>query len=915
MPQTVRPTTSADDLRLFGVRANNLKGFDLSLPLGKLIVVTGVSGSGKSSLVYDVIYAEGQRRFAETFPPSVRQHLPQFDRPNIDRAENVPAAVAVGQFEALGSKRTTVAEAAGLLDLLRPLLAYWSDVVCANCDAPIFHATPARLAERLRENETGQSVAFGFPAPEGFDDGLARSMVAAGFIRAEIDGVMVRLGETTLPKERKTAFVLVDRLTLDGSESQAKRIIDALDTAKRYGGRIGVKLREGWKVFEDALVCPSCGLTLPSPTPATFHPRNPTSQCDECKGSGVVRGLDLSLFIPDRSRSLREGAVAPLAEPANADLRREFLKQAKAAGLDIDAAIADLSPDQFALLERGSTAHEFLGLAGAAERLGGSKKRGALSKYEAERDCTACGGSGLGPGPLAFRFLDWTFADWMRSTITKGRDHLTLGRAVRQNPLAKRLAGRLEALVNVGLGYLEANRLATRLSSGEARRVALAAAIGGDLSETLFVLDEPTAGLHPQDSKSLFAAIRGLVRDGNTALVVEHDLELACNADWVIELGPGAGSAGGRVVFEGDPAALEENEESVAAAYMRFDDAPWIARTPRKPSGWMTLRGATAQNLKSIDVRIPLGVLTAVMGVSGAGKSSLIMECLLPAMRRALGDTAIGVQTWTALEGASGFGEAAAMSSRTDGRSATGNCCTYLKFWDDVRSLFAETLDATSSGLTARDFSFNTGGGRCERCDGAGHLDVDLLFMPTSAIRCPECKGRRYQRRVLDVKLRGRNVAEVLDLTARDAFGFFRNETKIQERLKALIDVGLGYMTLGQPTATYSGGEMQRLKLASYLGRATSRRTLFLFDEPSNGLHPADYDQLLECIEALLAVGHTVVIVEHRPLLAARVDWIVELGPGAGPDGGRLIAQGTPKEIAAKDTPTGRALRPLFEPD
>jgi len=490
---------------------------------------------------------------------------------------------------------------------------------------------------------------------------------------------------------------------------------------------------------------------------------------------------------------------------------------------------------------------------------------------------------------------------------------LTLGHATPPNPLTERLLSRLEALASVGLGYLEGGRAAASLSSGEARRVALAAALGGELSETLFVLDEPTAGLHPTDSKALFATVRGLVRDSNTALVVEHDMEFTRNADWNVELGPGAGSAGGRVVFEGTPTELEENEESLTASYLRLDERPWMSRTPRQPSGWMTLRGAKARNLKQIDVKFPLGVLTAVMGVSGAGKSSLVMESLLPAVRRALGESDVGAPTWSTLEGASSLGEVAAMSSSMEGRSSVGNCCTYLKFWDDVRALFAETLDAKTSGLTAREFSFNTGGGRCERCGGAGYLDVDLLFMPTSTVRCPECKGRRYQKRVLDVKLRGRNVAEVLDLTARDAFGFFRNETKIQERLKALIDVGLGYMTLGQPTATYSGGEMQRLKLASYLGRTTSRRTLFLFDEPSNGLHPADYDQLLECLETLLAVGHSVVIVEHRPLLAARVDWIIELGPGAGPEGGRVVAEGTPKEIAKGNTATGEPLRPLFK--
>jgi excinuclease ABC subunit A len=481
------------------------------------------------------------------------------------------------------------------------------------------------------------------------------------------------------------------------------------------------------------------------------------------------------------------------------------------------------------------------------------------------------------------------------------------------SPLRERLAARLDSLVRVGLGHLQPSRRLETLSTGEARRVSLAAALGGKLAETLFVLDEPTAGLHPVDSEKLLSIVKELVQDGNTAVVVEHDLEFARQADWVLELGPGAGSAGGSVIFEGTPAELEDDEENLTSTYIRLDEQPWTTRKPRKPSGWMTLKGASARNLKNLDVKFPLGLLTAVMGVSGAGKSALVMESLLPALRRNLGETDVGVQRWKSLEGAGEFGEAAAMSSETAGRSSVGNCCTYLKFFDEVRAMFADTLDAKTSGFGVREFSFNAAGGRCERCSGAGFLEVDLLFMPTSAVPCPDCKGTRYQRRVLDVKLRGRNVAEVLDLTVRDAFGFFRNETKIQERLKALIDVGLGYMTLGQPTATYSGGEMQRLKLASHLGRTTSRRTLFLFDEPSNGLHPADYDHLLECFETLLAVGHSVVIVEHRPLLAARTDWIIELGPGAGESGGRIVAEGTPKEFATKDTAAGRAMRRLFD--
>jgi excinuclease ABC subunit A len=418
--EDAQPATNSQ-LTLHGVRVNNLKNFDLSLPLGKLIVVTGVSGSGKSSLAYDVIYAEGQRRFAETFPPNVRQHLPQFDRPDIDRAENIPVAIAVGQFDSAGSKKATVAEAAGLLDLLRPLLAYWSDAVCPNCKTEIFHATPQRLSQHLAEHHRGEAVSIGFPAPPGFDAETAKSFVASGFIRAEFDGVIIRLVDSQVPWEAKSAFILVDRLTLDASEAQTKRLIDAFDLAKRFGVRMAVKLADGWRVFENALVCPSCGLTMPPPMPAFFHRKNPASQCQECEGAGAVSRIDLGLLIPDRSRSLREGAVAPLAEETNADLRREFLKGAKAAGLDIDSAIAGFSAYHAAMLQQGDPPSGFLGLDGVVSRLRSAGRRNPLVKYESEFECEACRGSGLGPGPLAFQFEGRTYAEWLSGAIDQSR--------------------------------------------------------------------------------------------------------------------------------------------------------------------------------------------------------------------------------------------------------------------------------------------------------------------------------------------------------------------------------------------------------------------------------------------------------------------------------------------------------------
>jgi excinuclease ABC subunit A len=461
-----------------------------------------------------------------------------------------------------------------------------------------------------------------------------------------------------------------------------------------------------------------------------------------------------------------------------------------------------------------------------------------------------------------------------------------------------------------GLGYLELDRTLATLSTGEARRVGLSAAFGAGLSRMLYVLDEPTAGLHAEDVTRLIGLLHALRAAGNTVVVVEHDLDVLRAADWVVELGPGAGASGGRITYQGTPAGLA-NAETITAEYLQPEWRPETGAGGSRASGWLRLRKCRTRNLKEIDVAIPLGNLTAVAGVSGAGKSTLVFDTLHPLLLHWLGDGSVGLPP-ALLDPVRGVEEVVAASEIGSLRSSASNAATYLKFFDDVRKLFAETLDAKTNGLTASDFSFNTGGGRCPRCEGAGTLDVDLKFLPGVSTTCPECRGKRYQRRVLAVKLRGRNIAETLELTAKEAFGFFRSEPKILEKLKALGDTGLGYLAIGQPANTLSGGESQRLKLASFLAQQMGRRTTFLFEEPTAGLHPADVTELLECLHGLPRVGHSVVAVENNPYFLAGADHVIELGPGAGKAGGDIVAEGSPAEVAKRDTPTGRMLARWF---
>ncbi|HVJ81871.1 MAG TPA: excinuclease ABC subunit A, partial [Planctomycetia bacterium] len=775
-------------------------------------------------------------------------------------------------------------------------------------------AAPARsasdvaseLADELADLAPEQEAWIGFFSDTGAEPAdWAAGWRARGYVRAEVAGELVRFDDTKKPPANAEAIVVLDRIRSGAQAPSSARMLETVEGAFEHGDA-ALKIAGAWRRRSERARCPKCDWELPPATASMLRWSEAESACPECAGTGERLAIDPLLLVPFPQKSLREGAVAPLGLAGWEQERSRFLKAAAKAGLSIDKAVGEFTAHERELLWNGNAGAELAGVQALVGIL--EAKRGGARKFQRPQPCPTCGGGRLAEGGRTIRLAGLDFPEMLRRPIEESMSALA---SLAGHPFAEAsglpaIRRRLEFLRSTGLGYLELDRALATLSTGEARRVGLAASFGAGLSRMLYVLDEPTAGLHAADVAALVGLLYALRDAGNTVLAVEHDLDVVRAADWVVELGPGAGSAGGEVTFEGTPDELA-GADTITAEFLAPAWRPETGESGSRASGWLRLRNCRTRNLKEIDVAIPTGMLTAVAGVSGAGKSTLVFDTLHLLLLRALGDGTVTPPP-ALLDSVRGVEEVVAASEIGGLRSSASNAATYLKFFDDVRKLFAETLDAKTNGLTASDFSFNTGSGRCPRCEGAGSLDVDLKFLPGVSVTCPECRGKRYQRRVLDVKLRGRNIAETLELSAKEAFGFFRSEPKILEKLKALGDVGLGYLSIGQPANTLSGGESQRLKLASFLSQQAGRRTVFLFEEPTAGLHPADVGDLLECLRGLPRVGHTVVAVENNPYFLAGADHVIELGPGAGKAGGAIVAEGTPSEVAKRDTPTGRML-------
>ncbi|HVU86753.1 MAG TPA: excinuclease ABC subunit UvrA [Pirellulales bacterium] len=973
-------------ISLRGVEVHNLQGIDLDLPHRKLIVFCGVSGSGKSSLAFDTIYAEGQRRYIESFSAYTRQFLERLEKPAAQRIDGISPAIAVAASNTARSSRATVGTSTEAYDYLRLLLARVGRVFCRQCGREVVRHAPQSVAAELARLPAGTRymVAFPWPHPASVAPAdLAARIVEEGFVRAIVDSQMVELpnlaaqaaaAETAAvlplfaePAEEATAAieqeageaepketpapatadwqVIIDRLTAGSTADE--RLRDSLEAAFDKGrGQAVLYVEEtaaaaadlggasieidgrAWRRVKrnTRLVCDDCGLEYPQPDPRLFSFNSPLGACPECEGFGNVVDIDMDLVVPDKQKTIREGAIAPWNTPAYAHERDELVALAKDYKLPIDVPFAELNDEQRRLILEGVPEREFGGLRGFFAWLERRKYkmhvRVFLSRWRSYRPCPACGGARLRPEALAVRIGGKNIAEICAMPVDEAEPF------VRQLPLSdweravgrtmlEQVQARLVFLCTVGLGYLTLDRTLRTLSGGESQRVALTSALGSNLVNMLYVLDEPSVGLHMQDTARLVKAITGLRDRGNTVIVVEHEEEMIRAADMVVEIGPAAGERGGRVVFQGTPREMEESTTSLTGDYLsgrRMFHTPEKRRAPNH--GWIRLAGARGNNLQNLSLDFPLGVLCVVTGVSGAGKSTLVEDTLYPALCRRMRKEAPAPAPCDDVFGDGQINDVILVDQSPIGRSPRSNPVTYIKAFDEIRNVFADTLEARTRNYTASHFSFNVEGGRCAACNGDGYIQIDMQFLADVYMKCGQCHGRRYRQEILDVTYRGRNIADVLEMTVREAFTFFRGSPKVQTALKKLIDVGLDYLRLGQPANTLSGGEAQRLKLAGYMSSARRSRTLFILDEPTTGLHFFDIVQLLDCFEALLAVGHSLIVVEHNLQVMKAADYIIDLGPGAAAEGGRVVAQGTPEFVSRNpQSITGRYLAQALAKD
>lgn len=946
---------SVSSIRVRGCRVHNLKSIDLDVPRGNLIVVCGLSGSGKTSFALDTLYAEGQRRYIESFSAYTRQFLQRLDKPDCDLIDGIPPAIGVTRAGVQRTSRSTVGTATEIADHLRLLMAKIGTLHCHRCGQLVRGYDPGTAASELAGLPPATRMMIGFevelPDRRQASD-LLLGLQQDGYQRLVLGDQQFHLAESERAAIAKavgrggaTATVVVDRVT---AASDLSRLTESLETAMAHGeGRAIVMTDLAGDVVKGATSppwlagsslrtidgrqwtygglssqrrCDGCGIDYPEPTQQLFNFNRPLGACPQCEGFGDVVEIDMALVVPDPSLSIAQGAIAPWNTPAYRHELEELLALAPDYDLPIDVPFESLSKKHLKLIQRGVPERQFGGLDGFFAWLERKKYkmhiRVLLSRYRSYRRCPLCDGKRLRPEALAYRIGGRSMAELASLRGDQAAaflDQLQLDdrdRQIAREPL-RQIRDRLRYLDAVGLSYLQIDRTLRTLSGGEMQRVALTGALGSSLVNMLYVLDEPTAGLHRHDVLKLCDAIVALRDRGNTVVVVEHEPSLMQAADQLIEIGPAAGEAGGRVVFQGDLAGMKAAPGSITGDFLAGRrGGSLIDRTPREPARFVTLQGASGHNLQNLDVDFPLGVLCLVTGVSGSGKSSLVQDTLYPAIARRLKQTCPAPLPHRGLIGTSGIYQCEMIDQSPVSRSPRSNPVTYVKAFDSIRTVFSETVEARTRNFGPSHFSFNHDLGRCATCDGDGQLSIDMQFLADIAMVCPACQGTRYRDEVLQIKYRDRSIADVLGMTVKAAFSFFRGHDKVRDKLQRLIDVGLDYIRLGQSATTLSSGEAQRLKLAGFLAGTSRRPTLFILDEPTTGLHMADVVRLYDCFDALIADGHSLIVVEHNLQLIAAADYIIDLGPGAAQAGGRVVATGTPTAVAAvAASKTGLALQ------
>ena len=934
-------------IRVQGARAHNLKNVSLEIPRDKLVVFTGLSGSGKSSLAFDTIYAEGQRRYVESLSAYARQFLGQMDKPDVDFIEGLSPAISIDQKTASRNPRSTVGTITEIHDYLRLMFARVGVPHCPNCGEPVSRQTSQQIVDHILSSEPGAKflvLATVVDGRKGEYSTLLDDLAGQGFSRVRVDGVVYELDDrSTIELARYEVHhidVVVDRLSVRPASRQ--RLTESVEAATTLTkGMVTILFTDTDEVvkFSEKLACASCGISFSELAPRDFSFNSPYGACSECSGLGTKFEIDVDMVVPDASLSIKEGALAPwsgnrfkyfdhllrgVADLGDFSLDTPWKKlRAKDRQLVLygveDATVAFKYRNRYGKVKTFDTAYR--GLSAWLERqrneAEGDWTREQAEQYMREVECHACAGQRLRPEVLGVKIAGRSIAEisamtideafeWFEAVPLNKRDRKIAELVIRE------IVERLRFLLDVGLDYLTLARAAATLSGGEAQRIRLASQIGSHLVGVLYVLDEPSIGLHQRDNQRLISTLIRLRDLGNSVIVVEHDEETIRASDFIVDIGPGAGEYGGEVVYAGPVPGIEKCEDSRTGAYLSKRAAIEVPTTRRAPTReHIRVVGAAANNLDNVSVRFPLGTFTAVTGVSGSGKSTLVNQILLNSLLRQLHHAKVEVAKHKAIEGVVFIDKVVAVDQQPIGRTPRSNPATYTGVFDKIRKLFAETTEAKVRGYQQGRFSFNVKGGRCEACAGDGTIKIEMHFLPDVYVNCEDCNGRRYNRETLEILYRGKSIADVLNMPIAEANEFFERQPSIQRHIQTLVDVGLGYVRLGQSAPTLSGGEAQRVKLAAELARRPTGHTLYVLDEPTTGLHFDDVARLLTVLHRLVDQGNTVITIEHNLDVVKTADWVVDMGPEGGRRGGKVVGEGTPEQIASLDTPTGLVLRDL----
>lgn len=921
---------SIKDIFIKGAREHNLKNIDISIPRNRLTVITGLSGSGKSTLAFDTIYAEGQRRYVESLSTYARQFLERMDKPDVDSIEGLSPAISIQHRSASKNPRSTVGTVTEIYDYLRLLFSRIGHPFCPNCNIPITSQSIQHAVDEVIKFEEGSKIQILSPVlkdSKGTHAKLFEDLRKKGFVRAEVDGKTLLLdSDIALDKGKKhTVRVIIDRLLV--ADRIRRRLTDSLELAFNLSGGLAVVDLLGKKeyLFNQKACCPVCGFSFPPITPQLFSFNNPSGACPECGGLGETMYLDPDLIVPDPGLSLREGAIAPWADRQSAYFQQTLNSIARHYKIDAGLPFKEL-PEKVKKIflygsgnekikfsfNAGNSTHfyekPFEGVIPNLKRrhteTDSSFSREWIEKFMNIRTCPLCNGTRLRPESLAVKIAGKSIHDLTRCSVDNAavffqKLELSEKEAIIGSPILKEIKRRLGFLKSIGLGYLSLGRPTFTLSGGEEMRIRLATQIGSGLSGVLYVLDEPSIGLHQRDNSKLISTLKGLTELDNTVLVVEHDPDTMRSADYIIDMGPGAGEQGGQIVFSGTPSEIIKDKNSLTGQYLSGSLSIPVPPLRRKlGTKSIVIVGASENNLKSIDVSIPLGVFTCITGVSGSGKSSLINQILSPALSQKLYHSKARVGKMKRVTGVEYLDKVINIDQSPIGRTPRSNPATYTGLFDEIRNLFSMLPESKLRGYKSGRFSFNVRGGRCEACKGDGIIKIEMHFLPDVYVTCDVCKGLRYNRDTLEIRYRGKNIADVLDMTVSEATPFFSNIPHMKNKLETLVSVGLGYIKLGQPATTLSGGEAQRMKLAKELGKRTTGRTLYLLDEPTTGLHFDDIRKLLDALNHLVDSGNTVVVIEHNMEVIKYADFIIDLGPEGGEMGGFIVGTGTPEEIA-----------------